>query len=187
MKEKDFQKKVLTCLYIIIALICLNIIVVLCKGHVTFSSNSTSNDTEETATEYDVSMMETVDLNTMLNDVFKREDIQVVYMGRKTCSHCVSFLPSLQKAQEELGYKTVYLDIETVDTSSSEFEEFKNKLDMQYTMTENGEEKTDTYGSFYGYTPAVFLYQNGKMVDGKIGGLDYDKLIDWLKDNGIGK
>ncbi len=185
MKEQSFQKKVLVCLYIIIALICLNIIIVLCKGHVTFSNSSTTN-TEDAETEYDVSMMESVDLNTMLNDVFQRKDVQVVYMGRKTCSHCVSFLPNLQKAQEELGFKTVYLDIETVDSDSSEFEEFKNKLDIQYTMNVNGEEKTDNYGSFFGYTPAVFLYQDGKMVDGKIGELDYDELIDWLKDNGIG-
>ena len=128
-------------------------------------------------------MMESVDLSTMLNDVFKREDIQVVYMGRSTCSHCVSFLPSLQKAQKELGYKTVYLDIEKVDSSSDEFNEFISKLDKEYTM--DGE--TDTYGSFYGYTPEVFLYQNGKMIDGQIGEMSYDDLISWLKDNGLGK
>ena len=50
-------------------------------------------------------------------------------MGRETCGHCVSFLPTLQKAQKELNYKTVYLDIETVDTSSENYKEFISKLD----------------------------------------------------------
>ena len=185
MKEsKAVQNKILVCLYIIIGLLCLNTIILICKGNI---SSSSSDTTTENSTEYDVSMMESVDLNTMLNDVFKREDIQVVFMGRSTCSVCVSFLPSLQKAQEELGYKTVYLDIEKVDSDSDEFEEFTSKLDMEYTMTRNGEEVTDTYGSFYGYTPAVFLYQDGKMVDGKIGALDYDELVSWLKEHNVGE
>ncbi len=180
MKEAN-QNKIITCLYIIIALLCLNTIVLICKGNI--STTSDEETTTESTAEYDVSMMESVDLDTMLNDVFKREDIQVVYMGRSTCSHCVAFLPSLQKAQKELGYKTVYLDIEKVDSKSDEFEEFTSKLDMSYTM--NGE--TDTYGSFYGYTPAVFLYKDGEMIDGKIGELGYDELINWLKDNGVGE
>ena len=52
-------------------------------------------------------------------------------------------------------------------------------------MNVNGEDKTDTYGSFYGYTPAVFLYKDGKMIDGKIGELEYDDFVKWLNDNGI--
>ena len=182
---KNIQKKILVCLYIIIGLLCLNTIVLICKGNI--SSSSSSEESTETNTKYDVSMMESVDLDTMLNDVFKRKDVQVVYMGRSTCSHCVAFLPSLQKAQEELGYKTVYLDIEKVDSSSDQFEEFTSKLDKSYTMNVNGEEKTDTYGSFYGYTPAVFLYKDGEMIDGKIGEVDYDELIKWLKENGLGE
>ena len=103
-------KKILMCAYIIIALIVINTVILICKGNITTGNNS-STSTEQSS-EYDVSMMESVDLNTMLNDVFKRKDIQVVYMGRSTCSHCVSFLPTLQKAQNELNYTTVYLDIE---------------------------------------------------------------------------
>ena len=106
---KVIQNKILVCLYIIIGLLCLNTIVLICKGNISFSADETSTN-ETTNSEYDVSMMESVDLDTMLNDVFKRKDIQVVYMGRSTCSHCVAFLPTLQKAQNELGYKTVYLD-----------------------------------------------------------------------------
>ena len=184
MKEnKDNIRKILICCYIIIALISLNTVILICKGNITSSTNE--NSSEEINQDYDVSMMESVDLDTMLNDVFKREDIQVVYMGRPTCSHCIEFLPSLQKAQEEMGYKTVYLDIETVDSSSDQFEEFVSKLDKNYTMNVNGEEQTDTYGSFYGYTPAVFLYQNGEMIDGKIGALSYDELVEWLEANGV--
>ena len=183
MKEnQNLLKKVLTCSYIIIALLALNTIILICKGNVTTSSNE---PTTEEATTYDVSMMESVDLDKMLNEVFKRKDTQVVYMGRETCGHCVSFLPTLQKAQKELNYKTVYLDIETVDTSSENYKEFISKLDKNYTMTVNGEEQTDTYGSFYGYTPAVFLYKDGKMVDGKIGALEYDDFVNWLNQNGI--
>ncbi len=182
MSENDkIMKKLLVCSYIIIGLIILNTIILICKGNVT-NSNTNSTTTTNDTTSYDVSMMESVDLDTMLNDVFKREDIQVIYMGRPTCSHCISFLPSLQQAQEELGYTTVYLDIETVDSSSDEFDEFIEKLDMEYTM---GEE-TGTYGSFYGYTPAVFLYQNGKMIDGIIGELSYDELLAWLEENNVG-
>ena len=176
-------KKILMCAYIIIALIVINTVILICKGNITTGNNS-STSTEQSS-EYDVSMMESVDLNTMLNDVFKRKDIQVVYMGRSTCSHCVSFLPTLQKAQNELNYTTVYLHIEKVDSDSDDFKTFISKLDKKYTMNVNGEDKTDTYGSFYGYTPAVFLYKDGKMIDGKIGELEYDDFVKWLNDNGI--
>ena len=176
-------KKILMCAYIIIALIVINTVILICKGNITTGNNS-STSTEQSSG-YDVSMMESVDLNTMLNDVFKRKDIQVVYMGRSTCSHCVSFLPTLQKAQNELNYTTVYLDIEKVDSDSDDFKTFISKLDKKYTMNVNGEDKTDTYGSFYGYTPAVFLYKDGKMIDGKIGELEYDDFVKWLNDNGI--
>lgn len=176
-------KKILMCAYIIIALIVINTVILICKGNITTGNNS-STSTEQSS-EYDVSMMESVDLNTMLNDVFKRKDTQVVYMGRSTCSHCVSFLPTLQKAQNELNYTTVYLDIEKVDSDSDDFKTFISKLDKKYTMNVNGEDKTDTYGSFYGYTPAVFLYKDGKMIDGKIGELEYDDFVKWLNDNGI--
>ena len=184
MKENNnVLNKILICLYIIIAILIMNTIVLICKGNV--STSSTEEVEAETSSEYDVSMMESVDLKTMLNDVFKREEIQVIYMGRETCGYCVTFLPTLQDAQEELGYKTVYLDIENVDTESDEFTEFISKLDKEYTMNVNGEEQTDTYGSFYGYTPAVFLYKDGKMIAGEIGGMEYEELIDWLKENGV--
>ena len=139
-------KKILMCAYIIIALIVINTVILICKGNITTGNNS-STSTEQSS-EYDVSMMESVDLNTMLNDVFKRKDIQVVYMGRSTCSHCVSFLPTLQKAQNELNYTTVYLDIEKelpgpiLQTNDEVIDAIKN-------IDKVNEEYKDKYQEFY--------------------------------------
>ena len=111
MKEAN-QNKIITCLYIIIALLCLNTIVLICKGNI--STTSDEETTTESTAEYDVSMMESVDLDTMLNDVFKREDIQVVYMGRSTCSHCVAFFR--QKSLPIIGgYLNIRSSVITVD------------------------------------------------------------------------
>ena len=100
MKNMDIQKKLLFCSYIIIALLILNTIILICKGNVSFGSTSNASSKtqqNESTDNYDVSMMESVDLTTMLNDVFKREDTQVIYMGRSTCSACVSFYQVYKK------------------------------------------------------------------------------------------
>ena len=169
MEEKTL-KKILICSYIIIGLLILNTIILICKGNI--STPNLDETTTENNTEYDVSMMESVDLDKMLNDVFKREDIQVVYMGRSTCSHCVSFLPILQKAQEEYDYETLYLDISTVDS------------DGQSKIVNLDEE---FFNENYGATPTVLLFKDNKIVDSHIGYSEYDDYASFLEKNGFSK
>ncbi len=187
MKENPVLNKMLVCLYVIIGLLALNSILILVTNTNSSSNNKKDDSSQkETNSDYDVSMMKTIDINEMLS-YFKDGSTQIVYMGRSNCSACISFLPTLQKAQSEYGYKTLYIDINNVSQSTSEFKEFIKKLDKKYTMQTNEGEKTEEFGYFYGYTPAVFIIKDGKMIDGVIGALDYDTFAKFLETNGYKK
>lgn len=159
-------------LIIIIVLLIVNLfVVILVNGDSKDTETEEVETTEETESqEYDVSMFEAIDLDG-LKDAFNSEEIQVVYFGRPTCGYCVQFLPVLQQAQSEFGYKTKYVDISTV--SEDDAEEIK---DLDEFLDEN-----------YGTTPIVILVKDGKLVDGHIGYAEYDTFVDFLNDNGIEK
>ena len=171
---KDLLKKLLTCAYIVIALLAVNTIISLTQSSV---SSESSESTEKTGTEenieYDVSMFDTVDSNKVV-DLFDSEKTQVIYIGRSTCGYCVQFLPVLQKAQEDYGYTTKYLDITTVTT------EGQNAL----LAKDNDEKFLETN---YGATPVVLLVKDGKLVDGWVGYAEYDTFASFLEENGFKK
>ena len=117
---KSILDKLLKCAYIIIALLAINTLILLVdsfnnNGNSSSKTTTTENtgSGEEESGEYDVSMMESVDMNGVL-EAFNSSDTQVIYMGRSTCGYCVKFLPALQQAQSDYGYTTKYLDITTV-------------------------------------------------------------------------
>lgn len=133
---------------------------------------------------YDVSMMHEVNVAGAIK-LFGQKGTYVLYIGRADCGACVNYLPSLQDAQAKFGYTTQYLDLNKIDFSSSDYDKLKEKLDIDYTMTVSGEEKTETFGTWMGYTPMTIIIKDGKMVDGKIGSIAYESLIALLKENGI--
>ena len=147
------------------------------------SSKSVTNDSAN-SNEYDVSMMNKLSLDQLLA-LFDSKKTSVVYLGRATCSACVSFLPTLQKMQSKYNYTTQYLDITTVDTTSEFYTKLMEKLSVEKTINVNGESKTDKFGTFYGYTPMVFIIKNGKFADGIVGAYSENKFESFLNSNGI--
>lgn len=172
-ENKEILKKLLTCAYIIIALLAINTVVLFISNVEVSDSNTNETSTEETNTEYDVSMFDTVD-TTKVVELFESEETQVVYIGRSTCGYCVQFLPSLQQAQEDYGYKTKYLDITTVT------EEEQSAL----LAKDNDEKFLETN---FGSTPMVILVKDGKIVDGWVGYAEYETFANFLEENGFEK
>lgn len=181
--ELKNNNKIITLMYIIIALLAINTIILLISNlHVSKDTTSKETNTEVKEPEYDVSMFNTIDPDKFL-DLVDGEKASVIYLGRSTCGYCVKFLPTLQKAQKEVGYKTNYVDIENIDQTSKSFEKMVNLIDG---MSEKYNEKNGTdYESLYGYTPTVVVVKNGKIKDIWIGYAEYDAYVNWLKENGI--
>lgn len=173
---KETLKKLLICAYVIIALLAVNTVVTF-LANVDVTNNTDTKEAEtsqtETNTEYDVSMFDTVDADKVI-DLYKSDDIQVIYVGRETCGYCVQFLPVLQQAQEDYGYKTKYLDITTVTE------------DGQKAILEKDNDE-DFLATNFGATPMVMLVKDGKLVDGWVGYAEYETFAKFLEDNGFKK
>lgn len=189
MKEEKMSElnetlnKILICLYVVIALLTVNTIVVIVKNSSSEPKVVDSSSSTEEEVEYDVSKMQTATVDEVL-EMFENKEKKVLYFGRKNCGACISFLPTLNKVQEERGYTTVYIDINTVDTTTDSFKELQKKLDIKTTVNENGKDVTDTFGHFYGYTPTIIVIDKGKMQGGIIGA-DEQGLYGLLDENDI--
>ncbi len=166
MEKEEILKKILAFVKVLVVLAVVNTILLFIAlgGQSETKAETSSNE------EYDVSMFEQIsssDFIQLFND--KNSGTNIIYLGREGCSYCLAFLPSLQQAQRELGYKTKYLDIASVSDSEAE------KI-----MALN-----DFLGENYGYTPIVIITKNGKYVDGSVGYVEYDDFISFLNKNGI--
>lgn len=171
METKEMMNKILKCLYALIILLTVNtIIMIIANGNINNTSEKEESE-EITSEDYDVSMFKSIDANGVV-DAFKSDDLKVIYMGRETCGYCVQFLPNLQKAQEEYGYETLYLDVSKVDEKGQE--KIIN-LDKEF------------FGENYGATPTVLLVKNNKIVDSHIGYSEYDDYASFLEKNGYSK
>jgi predicted bacteriocin transport accessory protein len=172
MKEEQI-KKLMTCLYIIIALLVINTIILFTNNVSVGTSNTSSSEETEESSDYDVSMFNSVTTDEAIK-LFDSSDTQVIYIGRSTCGYCVKFLPTLQQAQEDFGYTTNYLDITTVDSDG------QTKL-LAKDNDENFLEEN------FGSTPMVILVKDGKMVDTWVGYSEYDSFAEFLTNNGFSK
>ena len=160
-KKKSTDNTILTNIKTLIILVCVLVVLALISIALSIvtlnevSNNTIPNTKEEEPTEYDVSMFESIDVEKF-EKIFKSDKKSLVYLGRSTCGFCVKFLPNLQQAQEEYGYKTYYLDITTVDSKDTEKIQKLNSF-----LKDN-----------YGYTPMVLVVKNGKILNEKVD--DYD-------------
>lgn len=147
------------------------------------SGNSSTSGTQ-TSSDYDVSDFDALSLAQVLK-LFDSKDTSVLYLGRSSCSACVSFLPTLKSVQKDLGFKTKYLDITTVDTSSSDYNTFISKLTKEIEVNANGTKSTGKISEFYGYTPMVIIIKDGKAVNASVGALSESNFKKFLSSNGI--
>ena len=186
--EKKYIKRIYYLTIAIVVMVGINLILAITGNFnqkSTSATTSSNTSSESDASNYDVSMMNSLSIS-QVNDLFKdTKKTYVVYLGRSTCSACVSFLPTLQAAQSKYNYVTQYLDITTVDTSSADYTTLIGKLAVDKTINVNGESKTDKFGSFYGYTPMVFIIKDGKFADGIVGAYSQAKFEEFLNNNGI--
>lgn len=171
---------------VIVALILIGIlfVMVIC-GMFKGNDNSNNNTNNAENSEYDVSSFNTIDLAQTLKLFDDKKGTYVVYFGRKTCSACVKFLPTLKKMQEKYKFTPQYLDITKVNAKSDDFEALMKKLSKKVTLTVNGEKKTQEYGDYYGYTPMIFIVSKGKFVDGIVGAYTEERFESFLNTNGI--
>jgi thiol-disulfide isomerase/thioredoxin len=192
--EKKYLQRIYYLAILIAVMLGINLIATLVvNSHFSSSTDSTATQTSDTSTatssdsssDYDVSMMNSLTISQVVKLFSDTKKDYVVYLGRSTCSACVSFLPTLQKMQSKYSYTTQYLDITTVDTSSDDYKALVDKLAVEKTITVNGETKTANYGTFFGYTPMVFIINKGKFADGIVGAYSETKFEEFLNNNGI--
>lgn len=166
MEEKI--KRIEALIYVILVILVVDTIVLFVS--LQDNKETTETETEETVQEYDTSMFKSIDADEFVK-AYNGSDLKVVYFGRSTCGYCVKFLPVLQQAQKEYDYKTLYVDITTIDSAGV------SKI-----------QGLDTYFSEnYGVTPMVVLVKDGKIVDKHLGYTDYTTFASLLENNGFTK
>lgn len=170
---EEILNKILKCLYVLIVIMIINTILLIAgiSGNGSSSNDDTQTTTEEENIEYDVSMFNAIDADGLVS-AFNSSDMQVIYMGRSSCGYCVQFLPTLQQAQSEFGYTTLYLDITTVS---------EGDLTKIIALDE------EFFNEYYGSTPLTLLVKDGKIVDSQVGYSDYDTFASLLTKNGFTK
>lgn len=170
---EEILNKILKCLYVLIVIMIINTILLIAgiSGNGSSSNDDTQTTTEEENIEYDVSMFNAIDADGLVS-AFNSSDMQVIYLGRSTCGYCVQFLPTLQQAQSDFGYTTLYLDITTVS---------EDDLTKIVALDE------EFFNEYYGSTPLVLLVKDGKIVDSQVGYSDYDTFASFLTENGFTK
>lgn len=156
------------------------------------NGSSSSSSGSSSTSNYDVSQMNEVDVDDALA-LFDEEGTHVLYIGRSTCSVCVQFVPVLNEVQEDLDFKTNYLDVDAIssiwaknktDAAEEMYNQVKrltDKLDIE--ASANGE--TDTLGNLFiskGFTPALVVIKDGKVVEGFFGYRDKDTLTGILEE-----
>lgn len=132
--------------------------------------------------EYDTSMFNVVDLNGA-NELFNSNRNQLLFVGRKTCSVCQEFIKSLQIAVSRDDFYVSYLDLDDIDRHSVAYEEFKSKLDYEYSY--NG--VTAPFGDYIGSTPMIIIIKNNKMAFGILGSMSSDSILTLVNQYGLNK
>lgn len=168
-KVESTLQKIFYCL-VVIAVILLVGVIGIFAGVENMNGTSTKQD-EEQVQEYDASMFKQVTPDEFV-EAFKGSETQVIYIGRPTCSYCAAFLPTLQQAQKDYNYTTLYLNIDEVDSSEiskiTELDEWLN--------------------TYYGTTPLVIVVKDGKIQgEGWVGYAEYDTFTAYLENLGFKK
>lgn len=134
---------------------------------------------DELTYDYDVSEFSEVDYKG-LKELMKDKGTHVVYIGRESCGYCAMFIPVMQQAQNEYGFKTYYFDITKV------FDYDNNKV-----VDETAYEELSKYNDFFSEnflaTPMVVIFKDGKYVNGTMGYQEIEAYSSFLEENGISK
>ncbi|MBQ7104494.1 MAG: thioredoxin family protein [Bacilli bacterium] len=107
------------------------------------------------------------DLNKTLNQ--KDNQKYFVLAASPYCSHCLEFVPKVNRSLEDYEYAIEYIDMSKVSTN-----------DVNTIRQKRG------FSSF-GSTPIVYVVQNGIAIDSSIGNVDYYNYLNFLEKHGVQK
>lgn len=172
MKNNDLTKilnKIYICLIIVIALLFFILI------SLNYNQSSTNNNTqsEEVSADYDTSKFDNLNTTEAISKI-KQGGKQVVFIGRSTCGYCVKYVPVLKQVQEELNFKSIYIDLEKM--TESDYNELL-KLDNSEEFIKNN----------FGSTPMTMIFEDGKFKAGQMGYLEATQLTQFFTSNGYKK
>ena len=184
MKENEIiLNKIYKLLKLIVILFSATLIVLSIGVSSYINNNKKSETTTESEynTDYDVSMFKEIKASELKKNT---NDLSVVYIGRSTCSWCAAFLPRLWEAQEEYGYKTLYIDIAKIMDFTNNGEILDQKA---YNIMINLTGKNyETYvKDNFGATPMILIMKNNKIVGAQTGYSEYEEYKKILNDAGI--
>ena len=141
------------------------------------SQSKPNTEQNNTTTTYDVSKMKEVK-GSEAAKLFDEKGTHFLYIGRSTCSICVSLVPELNTVMGDLGITMNYLPLG--DNFRNDFKDLFDHLDIETTVNSN----EGTFGELlekYGYTPIVVVIKDGKMVDGFVGYRESDTIVNLFK------
>ena len=149
----------------------------------TTSNNSSNTGSNSSTSDYDVSAMNEVDVDGALA-LFEEDGTHVLYIGRSGCTYCRQFVPVLNEVQEDLGFTTNYLDAQTFMNNWSGSQDELKPLTDKMTVEASANGETGTLGELFltnGYTPALVVIKDGKVVAGFFGYRDVSSLTTLLE------
>lgn len=182
--KEGMLKNIFYCLVVANIILGMIFIAIVVKDSETTKSKSSSS--EEVSSDYDTSMFDELTVDEAIAKI-KKGGLELVYIGRSTCGYCVQFLPNLQKAQNEFGYKTIYLDLTKITAEDqAKLSEFGGVLKTYDESCVNPDDVTieNECGQF-GFTPMMLIFENGKLKDKQVGYTDYEVFASLLKQNGF--
>ena len=118
---------------------------------------------------YDVSGFKNIDIKKV-NELFKKDNISYLFIGRQGCSASKEFSNSAMIAQGRFGVNIYYYELSEEDIQSSEGKVLIDNLDIEYNMND----EVKSFGEYIGSTPMFVVIKNKKMVYGYIGNRDSD-------------
>ena len=153
------------------------------------------NDTKETPIieKYDVDDFTKIDLKKAL-ELIKENKLSFIYIGYEGCNACDKFVPHLAKISQSYDMTVYYINIKEIDTNSKDWKKFTDKITKKITLNtqidEERKSETKTIGKFLyenNYTPTFVVMKANKCIDGSVGGMINQNLINFLDKVGFKK
>jgi predicted bacteriocin transport accessory protein len=94
------------------------------------------------------------------------DETLVLYVGLSVCSACKIYKPVVTEVMKNYDVKVYYVESDTDDV-----EDVKTLIDKHLGDVQ--------------YTPTTLIFEDGVLVDSKVGALDYLALKNWFVKNGV--
>lgn len=104
--------------------------------------------------------------------LFNDDEPKLLLIGTDTCSATINYAETLNFEMIKYNYKVYYLNYAEIDTSSEKYQEFIQKLNLDYEQ----DGVKGKFSDFMGMTPMTVIIKNKKMVYGYIGSMNASTL-----------